>query len=130
MSWDAETLAQQLAQLGRDLQEEITLLGELEEECVTAEGEYRRLQDLYEDEFHQAFINLPGSVESRKAAARLECVTAREASSEAYLQWNRLKGQVRVQNASLSALRSRIDIGRSLLSREKSLLSLAGTGEV
>jgi hypothetical protein len=129
-AYDAEVLAQQLAALGRDLSEEVTILGELEEECVTAEGEYRKLQEAHEDDIARAFVTMPGGVESRKAAARLECIPSREVSGEAYIEWNRLKGRLRTQQANIQAVHRRIEVGRSLLSREKALISLAGVAEV
>lgn len=128
MSYDAETLASQLATLGRDLQDEVKILGRLEESCVDAEGNYRYLQEQYEDEVARAFIRLSGAVEARKMSARLECIPAREKAGEAYVTWGKLKGQLRTQQASLQALHRRIEVGRSLLSREKALITLGGEG--
>ena len=130
-SYDAEVLARQLAQLGRDLQDEVTDLGELEEQAVDAEGRFRHLDALYEDALAGAVLHSSqGSADSRKAEARLQCITPRETMMDANTEWNRAKAAVRTQQASLQALHKRIEIGRSLLSREKALISLAGTGEV
>jgi hypothetical protein len=129
-SFDAEVLAQQLAQLGRDLQDEVKYLGLLEETAVDCEGEFRRLEADYDDQLDRALIDAEGAMELRKAQARVKCSGARVLMQEASLDWGRAKGKVRTQNANLSAIHKRIDVGRSLLSREKALLSLGGIGEV
>jgi hypothetical protein len=128
--YQAETLVRQLAQLGRDLQDGVSLLGEYEEEAVAAEGRYRAREYAYNEKMDREFLGAQGSVETRKAAARIATGSYWADSQEAYLEWGRAKAGVRVQNASLTAIRTRIDIGRSLLSREKALLSLSGMGEV
>jgi hypothetical protein len=127
-SFDAEVLAQQLAQLGRDLQQEVRYLGELDEAVVEAEGSYRRLDEEHQDRVAQEFLNGEGAVESRKMQARLKAVPARLIADDAWLEWNRTRAKLRTQQASLNALNRRIDIGRSLLSRERALLSLSGSG--
>jgi len=130
MSYDAEVLAQQLAALGRDLQTEVRILGELEEAAVDAEGAYRLLESEFDDAVDEAFLAFDGSVEVRKAQARTTTKSYRLNAHEAYLEWGKAKGRVRTQNANLQALHKRVEIGRSLLSREKALLSLSGIGEV
>jgi hypothetical protein len=127
-AFDAETLANQLAALGRDLQSEVIILGGLEEYSVDCEGEYRRLETEYEDQLDRALLAAEGTMELRKAAARIKCSPAKIIMLDAGLDWSRAKGKIRTQNANLTALRSRIDIGRSLLSRERALLSLTSSG--
>jgi hypothetical protein len=127
-SFDAEVLAQQLAQLGRDLQQEVRYLGELDEATVEAEGFYRRLDEEHQDRVAQEFLNGDGTVDSRKMQARLKAVPARLVADDAWLEWNRTRAKLRTQQASLNALNRRIDIGRSLLARERSLLSLSSSG--
>lgn len=128
-SFDAETLARQLAALGRDLDDEVKVLGQLEEEAVDAEGHYRAKEYAFDSELDKCFLEASGgSVEVRKAQARVVTTSWWLDSQEAYLDWQRAKARVRTQNASLSALKTRIDIGRSLLSRERALLSLSGSG--
>jgi hypothetical protein len=127
-SFDAETLAQQLAQLGRDLQSYTAILGNLEEQAVEAEGFYRRLDEEHQDRVAQEFLNGTGAVESRKMQARLKAVPARLIAEDAWLEWRRAGAKLKTQQASLNALNRRIDIGRSLLSRERALLSLQGSG--
>lgn len=129
-SYDAETLVRQLGQLGRDLDEEVSHLGELEEEAANAEGHFRKLESAYDDCIDRAFLDAQGNVDMRKAQSRLTCTEERTVKQEANIEWNKAKGRVFTQNANLNAIRTRIDIGRSLLSREKALLSLAGTGDV
>ena len=128
-SFDAELLARQLSQLGRDLDSEVAVLGELEEQAADAEGAYRAMKAAYDDCVDRTFLNAEGIADVRKAEARLLCVSQRALMHEANLEWDRAKGRVFTQQANLQALHKRCEIGRSLLSREKSLLSLAGIGE-
>lgn len=110
---DGEVVIQQLGQLGRDLGEEITKLGELEEKAVDAEGAYRTA---YASEHQQA----SGSVEDRKQAAIA-------ATDDLWRTWGKAIAAVRIQRESLKALHARIDIGRTMASREKALAALAGS---
>jgi hypothetical protein len=129
MAVEMALLANQLSQLGRDLQTEITLLGEMEEAAVEAEGQYRELDAAHEDELARAFLRARGSnAEARKAEARLECIPSRKMAEQAMLNWNQKKAALRTQHASLQALHRRIEVGRSLLSREKSLIGLELSG--
>lgn len=129
-AFDAEVLVNQLAQLGRDLQSEVKQLGMLEEAAVEAEGEYRRLDAEHDDRIAQEFLDCDtGAVEHRKMVARLKAVPARLIAEDAWLEWGRAKARLRTQQANLQALHRRVEIGRSMLSREKTLISLAGTGE-
>ena len=105
-------------------------MGELEEESVDREGDFRRLESAYDDAYDRAFLDAEGAQETRKATARLECTKERDLKLEANLEWNRAKGRVHTQQANLRAIHDRIEVGRSLLSREKALLSLSGIGEV
>lgn len=128
--FEAQVLADQLARLGRDLQDEVMRLGELEETATEAQGEYRRLKEEHEDRLAEEFLRLEGTAEVRRNGARLKAIPARLLSQDAWLEWDRAKGKVNMQQANLSAIGKRIEIGRSLLSREKALLSLGGIGEV
>lgn len=130
MTYEAEALVRQLAQLGRDLSDEVERLGEMEEDGVDAEGRYRYLDALYEDAIARSLLDSEQrSAESRKAEARLNCIKEREAAQEANLEMSRAKARTRTQQANLSAIGKRIEVGRSLLARERSLLSLSGIGE-
>ena len=124
--WDAETLVRQLSDLGLALDEAVGHLGMLDEAAVEAEGEYRRLSEEHEDRVAQEFIKGDGSVELRKMQARLKAIPARLLAEEAWLEWNRAKAKLRTQQASIHAVHRRIEIGRSMLSREKALMSLSG----
>lgn len=126
MTYEAETLARQLGQLGRDLEHEVARLGELEELSADAEGEYRSLAEEYDDALARAFLDGTGSVDARKAQARLNCAVERLEMQAANLAWNKIRGRVRTQNANLQALHKRVEIGRSMLSREKALMSISG----
>lgn len=125
----AETLARQLAQMGRDLEAQVTVLGNYEDQAVEAEGKYRFKDALYEDALAKATLESgQRSAEARKAEARLCCISERIDMHEAYTKWGQAKAKVRMQQASLTALHRRIEVGRSLLSREKSLLGLSNSG--
>jgi hypothetical protein len=129
-SFDAETLARQLAQLGRDLQDEVAALADFEEQAVNAEGKYRTYDALYEDALASCLLRSgQGNSEARKAEARLQCIDPRLVMQQAYTEWGHAKAAVRSQQANLTALHKRIEIGRSLLSREKALIGLGGIGE-
>ena len=113
---DGDLVIQQLAQLGRDLDAAIKRLGALEEVAVDTEGEYRV-------SFSRIFRNAQGSVEDRKQAAIAE-------TDQEWRLWGKAVAAVRLQRESLKALHARIDIGRTMASRDKALVSLSGrTGE-
>jgi len=117
---DLNLLARQLSQLGRDLESEITVLGEMEDATVTAEGTYRHYQELYDDAQAAALLRSKLSSEgSRKAEARLACIEERQVMEQALLDWRKKQAALRTQHANIQAVHRRIEIGRSLLSREK-----------
>jgi hypothetical protein len=111
-SADGETVIRQLGQLGRDLDTEVGRYGQLEETAVEAEGDYRRA---YAQEYQAA----EGTLEDRKQAAI-------NATDELWRTWGMAIAAVRRQRESLRALHARIDIGRTMASREKALAELAG----
>lgn len=127
--FDAEVLVTQLSQLGRDLDGMVRRLGELDDYATEREGEYRFALEEHEDRIAEAFLGAEGSVDARKCTARLKCTPTRVIAGEAALEWNRAKSRLRTHQASIQALHRRIEIGRSMLSREKALMSLAGVGE-
>jgi hypothetical protein len=129
MSWEAETLVRQLSQLGRDLDAEVGVLGNLDMISVEAEGEFRRLDEEHGDRLAQEFLHAEGTVDAKKNIARIKAIPARLTAQDAWLDWNRAKSKLRTQQASIQAMHRRIEIGRSMLSREKTLLSISGTGE-
>lgn len=124
MTFDANVLVDQLRALGRDLEHEVVQLGKLEEQCVDFEWDYRRLDNEWNDRMDEAFIVASGSVEQRKAEARLKAVPGRVLKEDAWKEWQHARARVRTQQASLQALHRRVEIGRSLLSREKTLMDL------
>ena len=109
---DGETVIAQLGQLGRDLEREVTRLGELEFLAVDAEGDFRV-------QFSMVFRNGTGSVEGRKQEAICE-------TDLPWRAWGKAAAAVRLQRESLRALHARVDIGRTMASRDKALASLAG----
>lgn len=118
---DGEILANQLSQLGRQLDDATDKLAELDIEATATAIECAHRKELYEDALAYAFSKAEGSVENRKTSARLNCIAPRLAYEESYGNAERAKSAVRNQQAMIRALNSRIDIGRSLLSREKTL---------
>lgn len=127
-AFDADLLATQLAQLGRDLQTEVLNLRELELKAVELEARHKLLDELHNDALAQAYLENEGAAEMRKAKARLACLHTREKAAGAWKEWQDAKAIVRFQNANLSALGKRIEVGRSLLSREKVLIGLGNSG--
>ena len=109
---DGETLLTQLGTLGRDLGKEISSLGRMEEIAVDAEGDFHTA-------YSKVFRNAQGSVEDRKQAAIAE-------TDSLWRVWGKAAAAVRLQRESLKALHARIEIGRTMVSREKALVSLAG----
>lgn len=108
-----ETVIKQLGQLGRALDEEISALSKLEVAAVEAEGAYKA-------EFARQFRDATGPVEDRKQAAIA-------ATDTQWRTWGKAVAAVRIQRESLKALHARIDIGRTMASREKALAALAGS---
>jgi hypothetical protein len=127
-SWEAETLVRQLSQLGRDLDTEVGVLGELDMISVEAEGEFRRLDEEHGDRFAQEFLHAEGTVDAKKNIARIKAIPARLIAQDAWLEWSRAKSRLRTQQASIQAMHRRIEVGRSLLSREKALIGLGNSG--
>lgn len=121
---NGDVLAGQLGQLGLDLDQFVTAAGVMDEASVDAEATYRRLQGEHEDDLARSYKKAQGGVEARKVDARLECIESRLTAELAYTEWQRKKARLRTQQASISALHRRIEIGRSLLSREKALMVL------
>jgi hypothetical protein len=124
MGLDGAVLVEQLSKLGRDLDEYVVHLGVLEETCVDAECDYRKMDEEYSDRLDEGFLAVSGSVEVRKAQARQKAIPARLVKEDAYRDWQRAKAKVRTQVASINALHRRVEIGRSMLSREKTLMDL------
>lgn len=121
---DGETLATQLAQLGRQLDDATAKLADLDI-LATAKGiDAAKLKEDHEDALAEAFRDAEGSVEVRKAEARLLCAVARKIAQQAAADAEMAKAQVRAQQAMVRAINARIDIGRSLLSREKTLAAV------
>jgi hypothetical protein len=112
--FDGDAVIRHLGALGRDLETEITLLAELEELAVDTEGDFRKA-------FAAAYAEAAGTLEDRKQRA----IAGTDAQ---WRTWGKAVAAVRRQRESLKALHARIDIGRTMASREKALVSLAGQG--
>ena len=128
MTVEASLLASQLGQLGRDLDGETHLLSVFEDQAVTLEGRFQRLKETHDDEVARVSLATEGSVETKKNTARLASVESRNKMLDAQDEWNKARSLVRMQMANLNAIRVRIDIGRSLLSNEKSQMALVQSG--
>jgi hypothetical protein len=124
--FDAETLLRQLSELGRQLDEQVNKLGELDLLATGLGCEYQRLREEHEDQFAATFLEptTVGGVEAKKMTARLKCVPARLIAQEANKDWEEAKSRLRTQQAAVRALGARIEIGRSLLSHEKTRMDL------
>lgn len=121
---DGDTLAKQLGELGRQLDEATGRLADLDI-LATGKGiDAANAKESYEDALAAAFRDADGAVEARKMLARLSCGHERKLSLQAAAEWEMAKAQVRNQQAMVRAINARIDIGRSLLSREKSLMAV------
>jgi hypothetical protein len=123
--FDAETLLRQLSELGRQLDQQVDRLGELDMLATGLGCEYQRLREEHEDQLATAFLGMAdGGVEAKKMAARLKCVPARLIAQEANKDWEEAKSRLRTQQAAVRALGARVEIGRSLLSHEKTRMDL------
>lgn len=111
---EGEKVIQQLGQLGRDLVTEVDAYGGLEEMAVDTEGDFRAA-------FAKIFKDSIGSVEDRKQAAIA-------ATDQEWRTWGKALAAVKRQRESLKALHARVDIGRTMASRDKALAALAGHG--
>jgi hypothetical protein len=107
-----DLVMRQLGDLGRELGAEIDTLATLEELAVDAEGDYRR-------DFAISYRNATGTLEDRKQWATFD-------NDVQWRTWGKAAAAVRRQRESLKALHARIDIGRTMASREKALAALAG----
>ena len=123
--FETQVLLQQLSELGRQLDHEVDTLGDLDMIATGLGCHYQALRESYEDDIADHFLRAAdGGVEAKKLAARLKCVPARLVAQEAYLEWEKSKSRVRTQQAAIKALHTRIEIGRSLLSTEKTRMDL------
>lgn len=110
--YSGEDIVKQLGQLGLDLSAEIGRLGDYESAAVEAEGEFRKA-------YAEAYRDASGTLEDRKQQAILK-------TAKPWREWGLAAAVVRRQRESLKALHARIDIGRTMASREKALAALAG----
>ena len=129
MSVEASLLASQLGQLGRDLDSETHLLAVFEDQATTLEGRYRRLKEQHNDEVAKlSWLLKEVTLTHRNAEARLATVESRNIMLDAQDEWEKAKSLLRMQASSISTLKVRVDIGRSLLSNAKVEASLVYMG--
>jgi hypothetical protein len=123
--FEANVLLQQLSELGRQLDQQVERLGELDMISTGLGCEYQRLREEHEDQLADSFLRMTdGGVEAKKMAARLKCVPARLTAQDANKDWEQARSRLRTQQAAVRALGSRIEIGRSLLSHQKTQMEL------
>ena len=122
---DGDVLARQLGELGRQLDDATEELAKLDILATGAGIKAANAKEVYEDRLAEAFIAAEGSVETRKASARLCCMSYGIDARAAAADWEKAKSQVRNQQALMRTISMRIEIGRSLLSREKALAVLS-----
>lgn len=123
--FETETLLRQLSELGRELDKQVDKLGDLDMIATGLGCHYQALRESHEDNVAEQFLGLAaGSIEAKKMSARLKCVPSRLVAQEANLEWEKAKSRVRTQQAAVKAIHTRIEIGRSLLSTEKTRMDL------
>lgn len=123
---DGDVLAKQLGDLGRQLEDATKELARLDILATGAGIKAASVKAGYEDHLAQAFLDADGPVDIRKATARLCCTSYRIDAQTAAADWERAKTDVSNQQAVVRMINARIDVGRSLLSREKSLAAVLG----
>lgn len=125
--FDTDVLLGHLSALGTQLDEAVEELG-TRDMLATGEGcAYQALREAHEDNIATAFLEATGSVEVRKAEARLKCVPSRLIAQDKAKEWEEAKSRVRTQQEAIRALHRRVEIGRSMLSTEKARLDLDRT---
>ena len=111
---NANRVVKQLAELGRELDQAVAMLKDLEVEAVTK----RHRADLAES---KAFLDAPGPMELRKHMAR---VAAHNVEEEALVA----EALVRHWRARIRAIDTRVEIGRSMNAALRAeLAALPGT---
>jgi hypothetical protein len=125
--FDTDVLLGQLANLGKQLDDAVDELGKLDMLATGHGCHHAKLREEHEDALATAFLSVPGSVEVRKNEARLKCVPSRIVAWEQAKEWEEAKSRVRTQQEAIRVLHRRVEIGRSLLSTEKTRMDLDRT---
>ena len=110
----ANRVAMQLAALGRDLDGTVKALDSAEREAVNRREDYTLANA-------RAFLRCEGSVDFRKNSALVETTVERLAAETAEVVVRGIRRQ-------LDAIKTRIDIGRSVGAAMRSEISLSQTG--
>lgn len=122
--FDTDVLLGQLAALGGELDAAVVELGTLDMLATGHGCLYNQLREEHEDNLANAFLDADGSVEVRKNIARVKCVPSRLIAQQQAKEWEEAKSRVRTQQEAIRALHRRVEIGRSLLSTEKTRMDL------
>lgn len=107
-------IAEQLGQLGVDLDKAVKHMGELEDIAVDSEGDFKA-------KYSKVFRESAGSIKDREQIAFTECETE-------WRIWGKAAAAVRLQKEHIRALHARIDVGRTLASNVRAEVGLARTG--
>lgn len=121
---DPEVLLQQLGELGRQLDQATEDMAELDVVATGAAVHYAELKEEYEDTVAREFLDCEGSIEAKKMQARLNARAVRKIAEQAHLEAEMAKSSLRNQRDAVKALQSRIDVGRSLISHQKTMMGL------
>jgi hypothetical protein len=123
---DPEVLLQQLGELGKQLDTATSELTRLDVVATGASVHHAGLKKDLEKATAQAFLTCEGPMEVRKMQATLSTADLREDLQEAYAAAKTAESQVRNQQEVIRALNRRIDIGRSLVSHQKTQMEMDG----
>lgn len=113
MSELPETFAR-LGALARELTPAIDQLRDLDEARIHAEADFKSA-------FARAFREGTGSVEDRKQVAWLEC-------DPLWRTWSLAESAVKMQQAHIRALHTRVDAHRSIFSAQKAEMAFVNSG--
>jgi len=105
------TVLDQLQTISRDLDNAIRDLSRLEQECATAESDYRVTKA-------KAFMRASGSVQAREYQAVID-------SEIQLINRDKTAALVRIQREWIKSLHARIDVGRTIASTEKALAGVS-----
>jgi hypothetical protein len=102
-----------LGEIARELTASVNKMRELDEIRVHSEGDYKSA-------FAKAFREATGSVEDRKQQAWLE-------TDGLWRTWSLAESAVKMQQAHIKALHTRVDVGRSWMSAQKAEMAFVSS---
>lgn len=102
-----------LAEISRELAPAVNELRRLDEMRVHSEGDFKSA-------FARAFKDASGSVEDRKQQAWLE-------ADGLWRTWSLAESAVKMQQAHIKALHTRVDVGRSIFSAQRAEMAFVSS---